>query len=281
MDLLTALVGTETRHDPLLGDPFWYQNGYPIYGLNQTIKGDKEAVPNSFEGYVNGAYKASGPVFACELVRLSVFSEARFMYRKINKGKPGDLFHSSSLNILAKPSPGVTTGGLLAKALTHADFAGNAFIVRRSNKLKLLRPDYVDIVLGSDTGLDPLLDPEAEIAGYLYHPGGRHSQHDPIPYRVEEVAHFAPTPDPLAHFRGMSWLTPVVREVVGDKQASAHKNKFYEKGATPNMILKGQWTDPDQMKKWTDLFREAHEGEANAYKTLVLGAGMGRHCRRF
>lgn len=276
MDLLSALVGAETRHDPLIGEPYWYQFGYPIYGLNQTLQNDKEPVPDSFEGYVSHAYKASGPVFACELVRLSVFSQARPMYRQLVDGRPGDLFSTSSLNVLRRPWPGGTTSKLNSRALTHADFAGNAFIYRNDNRLSLLRPDWVDIVLGSDnTEIEhPSDDPESVVVGYLYWPGGRNRGNEPVPYSVEQVAHFAPIPDPLAQYRGMSWLTPVVREVAGDKQATVHKNKFYENGATPNMVIKGQWTDPEQMAKWLAVFDENHTGAANAYRRLGLGAGM-------
>jgi len=275
LDLLTALVGAESRSDPLFPEPFWYQFGYPIYGLNQTLKGDKEPVPDSFEGYVNHGFKASSPVFACELVRISVFSEARFMYRELNRGNPGDLFSSPSLNVLRRPWKGATTGDLLSRALLHADFAGNAFIVNLGSRMKLLRPDWVDIVLGADSdSIDEVDNPEADVIGYIYHPGGRNSSNEPIPYLVSDVAHFAPIPDPIASYRGMSWLTPAVREVAGDKQATVHKNKFYENGATPNMVIKGQWQEPELLKKWTALFRDQHEGEANAYKSLVLGAGM-------
>lgn len=279
MDLLTALSGPETRSDPLLNPWPWSGlsfNGMPLFGLRQTIEGDKETVPDTFEGYVRHAYQSSGVVFACEYVRLSIFSEARLAFRSLNAGKPGDLFYTDALDVVRRPWPGATTGNLLSRALSHADFAGNAFILRAGGRLSLLRPDWIDIVLGSNdpTIEDPVYDPEATVVGYLYHPGGKMRSNEPVAYGVDEVAHFAPVPDPLAHFRGMSWLTPVVRDVVADKQATQHKNKFYEKGATPNMILKGKWTDPDQLRKWTELFREKHEGAANAYKTLVLGEGM-------
>lgn len=279
MDLLSALVG-ESRHDPLLSPHDWSGlslNGTPLYGyplFRQTIEGDKEVTPDTFAGYVNHAYKASGPVFACEYVRLSVFSQARPMYRQLVDGRPGDLFSTSSLNVLRRPWPGGTTSKLNGRALLHADFAGNAFIRRNGNRLSLLRPDWVDVVLGTETDLDPIQDPDAEIVGYLYYPGGRLSQNEPIPYTVEEIAHFAPIPDPLANYRGMSWLTPVVREVVGDKAATTHKNKFFENGATPNMVVKGQWQDPEQMRKWLRLFDEKFGGAQNAYKTMGLGQGM-------
>lgn len=276
MDLLTALVG-ETRHDPLL-NPTWSGlslNGTPLYGYPiQTIRGDPEDTPDNFAGYVNHAYKESGPVFACEYVRLSVFSQARPMYRQLVNGRPGDLFSTASLNILRRPWPGGTTSKLNSRALLHADFAGNAFILRNERRVSLLRPDWVDLVLATDTDLDPVEDPDAELRGYLYYPGGRLSEHQPIPYDVDEIAHFAPIPDPMANYRGMSWLTPVVREVVGDKAATKHKNQFFEHGATPNMVVKGQWTDPDQMRKWLKLFEEKFAGATNAYKTLGLGQGM-------
>lgn len=279
MDLLTALFG-ETRSDPLLNPYEWSGlslNGMPLYGhplLRQTIEGDKEVTPDTFAGYVNHAYKASGPVFACEYVRLSVFAQARPMYRELVDGRPGDLFATASLNVLRRPWPGGTTSKLNSRALLHADFAGNAFIRRNGGRLSLLRPDWVDVVLATDTDLDPVLDPDAEILGYLYHPGGRLSQNEPIPYTVDEIAHFAPIPDPLANYRGMSWLTPVIREVVGDKAATTHKNKFYENGATPNMVVKGQWAEPQQMREWLELFDDKYGGAQNAYKTLGLGQGM-------
>lgn len=280
MDLLTALVGDEQRSDPLLNLNPWSgftYNGYPLYGIKQTLETDKENVPDTFEGYVRYAYQSSGPVFACELIRLSVFSEARFMYRKLVGGRPGDLFSTASLNMLRKPWPGGSTGTLLSRSLVHADLAGNAFIVKRNGGLKLARPDWIKIVLGTnnpDPDVDIVDQLDSHVAGYAYFPGGEFTKSDPEFLLPKDVAHFAPIPDPLASYRGMSWLTPVVREIAGDKQATAHKNKFYEKGATPNMVVKGQWSDPDRLREWTKLFREQHEGAANAYKTLILGDGM-------
>ena len=58
-----------------------------------------------------------------------------------------------------------------------------------------------------------------------------------MPFLREEVAHFAPIPDPAASYRGMSWLTPVVREIKGDTPTTTHKLKFFENGATPNLVV--------------------------------------------
>ena len=53
---------------------------------------DRERIENDFEGYVEGAYKADGIVFACILARQLAFSEARFQWRQLRSGRPGDLF---------------------------------------------------------------------------------------------------------------------------------------------------------------------------------------------
>jgi phage portal protein BeeE len=87
------------------------------------------------------------------------------------------------------------------------------------------------------------------------------------------MVHFAHTPDPLAHYRGMSWLTPIVREVVADSAATRHKLKFFENGATPNMLVKSPVSDPEVFKKWVSIMEEKHAGTANAYRTMYLGAG--------
>jgi hypothetical protein len=153
--------------------------------------------------------------------------------------KPGDLFGNPNLAILEHPwGPQSTTGDLLGRMLLDADIGGNAFLVRRAGKIRRMRPDWVTIVLGSEN--DPDIDSrdfDADVLGYIYHPGGRYSTKGAVPLLASEVAHFAPLADPLAVYRGMSWLTPIVREIMGDTAATNHKLTFFENGATPNMVV--------------------------------------------
>jgi hypothetical protein len=278
VDLLAALFPQEkptVRSRMDFYGPFGFDGGFGFPVPYQTLAGDKEVMSSGFSGLVQGAYQSSGIVFALELIRMQVFSEARIMYRKLNKGRPGELYSTPSLNILSRPSPGQTTGSLLTSAILDADIAGNHFALRKNGKVRRLRPDYMTILLGSNSGsgLDAAVDPEADVVGYLYHPNGYANREDPIPYLASEVAHWAPIPDPLARFRGMSWMTPVLREILADRQATGYKQKFYENGATPNMVIKHQINDPDTLAKWIEVFKDAHEGVANAYKTLHLGGG--------
>lgn len=243
-----------------------------VYGVKQTLTGDQEYIEGTFEGLVQGAYRDNGVIFACMLARQLLFSEARFQYRQMRRGRPGDLFGNADLALLEKPWPNGTTGDLLTKMIQHADLAGNAYVVRRNRRLKVLRPDWVTILMGSGDDADGF-DIDAELIGYLYHPGGRQAGKDPVALLPEEVCHFAPIPDPASQHIGMSWITPVIREVLGDKAATNHKQRFFENGATPNMVVKLDITDITKFNEWVDKFEANHKGATNAYKTLYLGAG--------
>jgi phage portal protein BeeE len=251
---------------------------YPLGQLTQTIGGTKEEIDASFAGIVQGAYRSNGIVFAVELARLSLFSQARFVYRRQRNGEPGDTFSTRDLDILEHPWPGGVTSDLLTSALLDHDLAGNAFIARRDSdrgRLRRLRPDWVTIVLGSFEDADVEAgDINADLLGYVYHPGGKYSGREPVVLQRTEVAHFRGMPDPLAAYRGMSWLTPVLREIESDSAATGHKLKFFENGATPNMIVSlDAAVPPEQFKTYVELFKEKEPVGLEVYKTLYLGGG--------
>lgn len=282
MDVLAALAGRETRpaatQDGLRSLlEFFTYNGttFPVFPYGKSLSGDTEPIGQGFPSYVEGAYRTDGVVFAVELVRMHVFAEARPVYRKLIKGRPGELFTTPSLKPLEQPSPGMTGRKLRLRAITDADLAGNFFAAKIETGIIRLRPDWITVLLGSElVADDPALAPDVQPVGYLYHPGGPQKGHQPIPYRPNEVVHWAPTPDPLSPFRGMSWLTPVLRDVMADKQAVEHKQKFFDNGATPNMVVTlSDKINPDSFQQWVDVFNDSHQGAANAYKTLFLGGG--------
>lgn len=245
------------------------------YGLRQTLNGKTEEVDNSFAGLVHGAYVRNGIVFACMLARMSLFSQARFMYQQERNGRPGDLFSTPELDILRRPWRGATTGDLLGRAILDVDLAGNFFGVRRPGRIKRLRPDWVDIIIGSETDDDiEAGDIDAEVLGYVYYPGGRYSDRDPVPLLPEQVCHFAPIPDPLASYRGISWLTPIVREIQGDTAATAHKLEFFNNGATVNLVVKYDTDDLEKFQRLIEAFDAEHKGRTNAYKTLHINSAM-------
>lgn len=262
---------------------FSYQGmQYPMGTYSQGMQGNRETINREFAGYVQGAYKSNGVVFACMLARLLLFSEARFMFRQLRQGRPGDLFSTAKLDILRKPWTNATTGDLLTRAIQDADLAGNSYTARIGpNKLRRLRPDWTFIVLGSENapydGLaeEVLIDEiDVDVLGYGYQPGGPAGGRPIQTFLPNEVAHFAPIPDPMASYRGMSWLETIVREITSDSAATTHKLKFFENGATSNTWVSFDPTiGKEAFDAWVAKYRENHEGVLNAYKTLFLGGG--------
>lgn len=250
-------------------------NRYPI-GFGSSTLGSTQSIGNSFDGYVSQAYQSNGVVFACEVSRLMLFTEAQFQYRRFNNGRPGDLFGDGSLGILHRPWPGGTASDLLAINLLDADFAGNAFTHRRGDQLVRLRPDWTTLVFGSNREPQDTTpwDLDARLIAYLYQEGGTAGGKDPVVLDPRTVSHFMPLPDPLSPRRGMSWLTPVLREVMGDAAATDYKSALYENGAVVNLSIEyDAATTLEVFNTLVDAFGEKHEGLENAYKTLHLLGG--------
>lgn len=246
----------------------------------------REDIGNHFEGYIRDAYSSNGVVFACMLARQMLFSEARFAWLPRRNGRPGPLFSNAELGLLERPWPNGTTGELLTRAIQDADLAGNFYATTADDNGKLgkaatgpgrrivrMRPDWVTIVLGSRSG--NLYDLDTKPIAYRYKPPSTgDGESDSVLLMPEEVVHFSPLPDPVARFRGMSWLTPVLREIKADKAASRHKLKFFEQGATISTIVSlDKDVTPDAFQNFVAQMRAQTEGVDMAYKTLYLGGG--------
>lgn len=232
--------------------------------LTSYSSGDIEKISPEFQAYCEQAYASNGIVFAVQLARSSLFSEARFKFRALNDKH---LFGSPALSLLERPWPGGTTGELLSRMDQHASLAGQSFTRHAGDRLEQLRPDRVARILGE------LEDGSYEIAGYGYDREGVGDFLSEV-YPASEVADWTPIPDPLSQFRGMSWLTPVVREIEADVAMTTHKSKFFDNAATPNLLVKFPVElKGDQIDRYRDRFDARNSGVQNAWKTLVLDRG--------
>lgn len=232
---------------------------------------DEEAIGAS----LTQVAKSNGLIFALMTARMQVFSQARFQWTRFERGAPTDLFGSSELSLLERPWPGGTTADLLARMELDVTTAGNCYIRRlrrgRQSRLVRLRPEWMYIVLGSDTDADhPAEAPDVELVGYAYKP----PRGEMVTFLPDEIAHYAPYPDPDQHFLGMSWITPAIRDVSADNLMTDHQRAFMRNAATPNVVVK---FDPsvtvEAVKQFKELFEANHKGIGNAYKTLFLGGG--------
>jgi phage portal protein BeeE len=243
--------------------------GFSAMGITQTQPGQAaERAPTDLPGYAQ-LFATNPVIWACMVARMSVFSAPRFTWQRMNNGTPSEMFGNTELRLLETPWPGGTTQDLLNRVLQDADLAGNSYWTRQDDEAVRMRPDWVQIVLerrrhphGGDLGWRRY--------GYWYQEPGC----EPVFLWPEEVAHFAPTPDPLATYRGMSWLTPVIREVQNDNLMAAHKRKYFENAATPNLVVRlAREVTPEAFGKFKAKMESSHRGVENAYKTLYLGGG--------
>lgn len=288
MRLLDRLKGAEPTPERLTFDDYGLMvasylqggGGYATPSLMQTLAGTGTERPtDNFQGLASQAYASNGVVFACMLVRQLVFSSIRFQFQSFLKGKPSETFGDQTLTVLERPWSSGTTQDLLARMIQDADLAGNSYWVRDGDELVRLRPDWVQIIgtprtMNTPTGGRGTGQVGWVKSGYLYTEGGPAVNREGVPFTVDEVAHFAPIPDPLAVFSGMSWLTPILREIQADHAMTRHQRAFFDNGATVNMVIKHEkGATEDAVAKWVKEFEGKFKGPDNAYKTLQLYPG--------
>lgn len=251
-------------------------NQYP-FGLNTTWGASKiSEIEASLPGHA-AAVRSCPPAFAAQMVRALVLSQAKFVFRnRVTTSTPRRVFGTKALGLLEKPWPNATTGELLARMEWHAGLAGNAFVARQQKRLRVLRPDWTAVLYGSVLEPDdPMHALDGEIIGYIYCNGGFTANRNKVwTLLPDEVAHWSPIPDPEAAGVGMSWISPAVKDIQGDRLATEHKLKFFANGATPNLVVSGiPATSKTQFDEIVDAMEARHKGLSNAYRTLYLTLG--------
>ncbi len=269
---------TPEPHNRALGMD-WYQsqlqayyNGTPVIpGPRMSMSPSREEpIAIEYGSIVNRAYKRNGIIYACVLARALVFSGARPKFRSLSDRK---MYGTSALKPLERPQPNMSTSELLFRMEQDISLAGNWFGTTRFGGIKRLRPDFVSIILGSEMRPeDPGFAEDATVLGYMYQP--TNSQKAEL-FAPQEIAHWSPEPDPDFQFRGMSWVSVVVREVMADNAGTDMRLRFYENNATPNLAITApEWVkNQPQYDEWKEKLEGTTEGVENAFKTLYLASG--------
>lgn len=227
-------------------------------------------IAHSFRTYALEGYEGNGSVFALIAARALMFSEAKFIYRNRTTG---DLKRTPQLDLLEAPWPGGTTADMLTRMEIDVSLAGNAYMLKTETtgslrepsqpRFSRLRPDWVDLLVVDE-----------ELLAYIYWEGGKHSGSDGAIYTPNQVAHFAPLKSGTSTYLGLSWLTPVVREVDTDTTMQRHRLKFFENAATPNLLVKvAGRLSPESREDLRAEFARKYGSWENAYKTAILDGG--------
>lgn len=234
---------------------------------------DREKILPQLGAWAQSVNANSAIVFAAILVRISLFSEVEFQFQAKDDGH---LFGNTALAKIEEPwGPGSSASELLARMEQDTSLTGNAYIwdAPGEGRLVRLRPDWTTIV--SELVRVPGGGQYRHKVGYWVEPpksvtGQGTGQF----YPAAEVVHWAPVPDPAADFRGMSWLTPVYRDIAGDDGLTNYKVRYLENSASPNLLIRySQKLQPGTVDAVRERMHARYGGVNNAFKTLVLDQG--------
>jgi hypothetical protein len=216
------------------------------------------------------------PVISAAVIkRAALLSELWFQWESLVPADNGKLFGTGELAVLEQPNKSQTRPELLKLGEYHGSYAGSAFFHRTGDQVRMLNPSWVSIVLGSDRSPDDAaLQLDAEVVGYMFQPGGSATYGPPEFLPANEVAHWRPEPDPVAWWRGTSWVQSILAEWAIDVAATTHTLSYFEHAATPNLVfaLDASVTQT-QVETYAKMIAAGHGGAANAYKSIVLGGG--------
>jgi hypothetical protein len=224
-------------------------------------------------GSNGGLFEGNSAVFAVELKRLLVFSEARFGYQELRNGRPGDMFWTPDLTVLEEPWPGASLRDLLVRAELDAAAAGNSYWVDDpTDDRYVVRIDPQEMKVLTAAAVDPVSGGRVseQLLGYTHVRRG-----EPVTiYEPDQVAHFRPIPHPGEQFIGMSWMSPCLPDIDADALMTGHRSSQLRRGGNLGYVVS---LDPtvgqDEFDEFVEKFRRDHEGPENSGKTLFLGGG--------
>jgi len=234
------------------------------------------------EAHFSALYEAvaleSNVIMAAVAARASVMSQVRFVWRDSERGSAThrQLLPSEDLALLERPDPGnLTRPEMLSIGETQVAFAGCSYVRRHPDRLEVLNPELVDVVMFGVDDADAVIQRKAgRKAGYIHWAGGRDEPGLAVPLELNEVWHHRPEPHPVKWWSGVSWVTSLLQEMAIDRSSTRYLRQFFDKAATPNLIVKPHETlSSEQIDQYRDVFAKQYAGVNNAFRTMWLGGG--------
>ena len=254
---------------------YMYSGAYAVTTSDPSGR-NREGVPAGIVRTAREAYTRNGIVYACVAARMALFSECRF---QLQSTVDRHLFGQSSLSLLEYPWPNATAGELLARMENDVSTAGNSYIrkVRPGGRVgPAAGPDAPRLRDDRVGGARRRRGPDVPAACRVLRGPDTAGDHGPGPavLQPDEVCHYSPVPDPLAQWRGMSWLTPVLREIGADQALTDYKTVHLGRGAMPGLVLKySQKLSQPSVDRLKKRFEAMYSGPENSGRTLVLDEG--------
>ena len=231
----------------------------------------------TFVDLVNKIHKQSGVIPAAVYARAALVSQTRFRFAHWSVPVTS-VVPSSTSTMDLRALNAVGRSQLLHRMEQDISYAGNAFLVRGRNGARhRLDPSRVTFVLGSDS--TPTWDQDVLASvpydmttiGIVYNPNvDARGTAERVVFLPGEFAHFMPEPDPIASWRGESWVASLTAEAALEGQIVNHQSKFFTRGTVPSLVFLTDGMDDEQLSDASQRAGEVFGGTENAFKNMFL-----------
>ena len=254
-----------------------YLRLYEQFGYN----GVGYMLPTGGLSTMNATQAGRNPIaLRCMVIRGSVFSQIDFKFRNEQTKK---LYGTPALQLLENPWPGAGSDEFLMRTEFDNSRYGNSYWYiepasrqRPFGSLVWCDPTKVDIITG-DVGGPSGKTVGKNLLAYHYKDKAGEAPEIMLP---NEIVHVRTIPDPTHPFRGLSWLSSLLPDLVADQDLSDFKHAFVNNAATPNLVV----TFPagsdgkssigrEAFNKFREKMEATHTGPQAAFKTLYIGGG--------
>lgn len=193
------------------------------------------------------------------------------LYRAAKPGQDPDEREPVTAHLAAdlwnRPNPFFTSSLLVETIQQHFELVGESWLLvsrnpaARSIPLELwpVRPDR----------MLPIPDRDDYLTGYMYlSPDGQR-----IPLALDEVLHLR-RPNPIDPYRGIGAVQTILADLQGVSLSAEWNRNFFLNSAEPGGIIEfPDGIGDEEFDEFTDRWREAHQGVANAHRVAVIERG--------
>jgi hypothetical protein len=279
MKFLDRLVpsASAARHGFISNWESYVKHAGSTYSLDFMAGSEPDEADGTFTDLVRKIHKQSGVIPAAVYARALLMSQTRFRFdhwsTPVTSVRPSQ---GSTMDLRALNAVGRSQ--MLLRIEQDVSYAGNAFVVRgRRGSLHRLDPSRVTFVLGSDSM--PSWDKDVlktvpydmTTVAIKYNPNiDIYGDEESIVFLPGEYAHFMPEPDPIASWRGESWVASLTAEAALESQIVGHQSKFFARGTVPSLVFLTDGMDDEQLSDASRRADESFGGSNNAFKNMFL-----------
>jgi len=191
------------------------------------------------------------------------------VFNMANREKPQDITFDPMFKFFRFPNVNMSQYRFFEALFSFICLTGDVYIEMQPNvhapeKMYIIRPDYVDMVLDNRIG----------VKKYLYWPNGKSGKGTPIEFAPDEMVHIK-TFNPIDQFHGLSPLHAAQLSIASDLLSQKYNIKFFENSAAPYGVFQtDQVLNPDKISLIEEKIIKFLQKSKNWFSPLILHGGL-------